>query len=236
MNDSPVNSEAVNDHAAQQPQTQSSHMIAVLTGIAMLSGFLVVLTAQVTGPMIAENQRVAIESAIQQVIPGAVENKKYHLSDAQLLAVQKGNKDPLIYAGYNASGELLGIATQAGAQGYAGMVNLLYGYDASCECIRGFKVLKMAETPGLGDKIITDSNFQANFPVDARVDAASGRLANAISTVKNGSKKNNWEIDAISGATVTSRAVGKALNQSAQAILPDLLPLIEGIKYKEAEQ
>lgn len=235
MSEEIVNIETVNDSAKQQPQTPSSHMIAVLTGIAMFSGFLVVLTSQITQPMIAENQRVAIENAIQEVIPGAVENKKYRLSDGQLLLVQKGSKDPLIYAGYNASGELLGIATEAGAQGYAGMVNLLYGYDPGCECIRGFKVLKMAETPGLGDKIITDANFQSNFPVDATVDSGSGKLANPITTVKNGSKKNNWEIDAISGATVTSRAVGKALNQSAQVILPDLMPLIDQIRTKEAE-
>ena len=235
MSEDTLNKEVIDEHATQQPETPSSHMIAVLSGIAMLSGFLVVLTTQITAPMIAENQRIAIENAIQQVIPGAVANNKYRLADGQLLPVEKGNKDPVVYAGYNAGGKLLGVAAEAGAQGYAGMVNILYGYDPGCECIRGFKVLKMAETPGLGDKIITDANFQANFPVDARVDSASAKLANSIVTVKNGSKKNDWEIDAISGATITSRAVGKALNQSAQIVLPDLLPLIDSITIKEEE-
>ena len=45
-------------------------------------------------------------------------------------------------------------------------------------------------------------------------------LAHAIVTVKHGKKVEAWEIDAISGATVTSRAVGKALNDSAQVLVP----------------
>ena len=224
------------NHLEQPPQTPSTHMIAMLTGIAMLSGFLVVLTAQITAPMIAENQRIAIEKAIQQVVPGAVSNRKYRLVDGQLLPLEKGAKDPVIYAGYDDNNKLLGIAAEGGAQGYAGMVNILYGYDPKCECIKGFKVLKMAETPGLGDKIITDANFQANFPVDARVNREQGQLTHPIITVKNGSKKNDWEIDAITGATITSRAVGKALNQSAQKVLPELIPLIDHIKFNKAEQ
>ena len=229
------NNQSLDEPVALQPVTPSSQMILVLTGIAMLSGFLVVLSSQITAPMIAENQRIAIEQAIQQVVPGTVSNSKYRLHEGQLLALEKGSKDPMVYAGYDADGKLLGIAAEAAAQGYAGMVNLLYGYDPGCECIGGFKVVKMAETPGLGDKIITDTRFQANFPLDARVDSNLGALANPIVTVKNGSKKQDWEIDAISGATITSRAVGKALNQSAQALLPELMPLIERIKIKETE-
>ena len=234
--DSGADSNIQQGQTEQQPQTPSSSMIAVLTGISMLSGFLVVLTAQITAPMIAENQRIAIEKAIQQVVPGTVSNSKYRLLNGQLLPMEKGTKDPVIYAGFDADNKLLGIAAEGGAQGYAGMVNILYGYDPKCECIKGFKVLKMAETPGLGDKIITDANFQANFPLDARVSREHIALANSIITVKNGSKKHDWEIDAISGATITSRAVGKALNQSAQKLLPELLPLMPRLRFKEAIQ
>ena len=49
-------------------------------------------------------------------------------------------------------------------------------------------------------------------------DAAA--LAHAIVTVKHGNKIEAWQIDAISGATVSSRAVGKALNDSAQLLVP----------------
>lgn len=42
--------------------------------------------------------------------------------------------------------------------------HLVYGYDPVRETITGFAVVKMAETPGLGDKILTDKGFLANFP------------------------------------------------------------------------
>jgi Na+-translocating ferredoxin:NAD+ oxidoreductase subunit G len=210
-----------------QPDTPSAKIIAVLSSIAMFSGFLVVLTSQLTAPFIEENQRIAIEQAVSQVIPGTVSHREYMIKDNQLLAVEKGTDNPIIYAGYDAEGKLKGIAANAGAQGYAGMVYLLYGYQPDCECIRGIKVLKMAETPGLGDKIISDTNFQANFDqLDASLNAENSALINPIVTVKHGSKKHDWEIDAISGATISSKAVGKALNQSAQSLLPLVQPLL----------
>lgn len=46
------------------------------------------------------------------------------------------------------------------------------------------------------------------------------KLLNEIITVKHGTKKHPWEIDAISGATVSSKAIGKMLNKSAKIQFP----------------
>ena len=220
----------------QRPQSSSMGMMMVLSGIAMLSGFLVVLVSQLTAPMIAENQREAIERAIVQVIPGSVRHRKYQLEDGVLQAADQSAIGENIYAGYAADGKLLGIAAHAASQGYADVIYLLYGYDPACECIRGIQVLKMAETPGLGDKIIKDAAFRANFDaLDARVDMNRMALVNPIVTVKHGTKQHPWEIDAISGATISAKAVGKALNQSAQSLLPQLLPLLQQLR-EEAPQ
>jgi len=206
-------------------------MILVLSGIAMLSGFLVVLVFQITRPMINENQRQATEAAVLQVVPGAVNQRDFVLAGDGLAPAAPGQGGGLthVYGGYGPDGRLLGIAARASAQGYADMIQLLYGYDPACECIRGIKVLKLAETPGLGDKIITDAAFVANF--DA-LDARLGRdgLAHAIVTVKHGSKREDWEIDAISGATISSKAVGAALNASASRLLPRVLPQPRSIR------
>ena len=215
-------------------QTDSAWpMIRTLMGIAMLSGFLVVMIYQITKPMIEENQRIAIEKAVFQVVPGAVTRRDYYLTEDGLSQQpgDKGSNSLPVYAGYDAEGRLKGIAAKAGAQGYADMIHLLYGYDPACECIRGIKVLKLAETPGLGDKIITDADFVANFDaLEAKLSADGKSLANPIETVKHGAKRNAWEIDAISGATISSKAVGKALNQSAQALLPRLVPQLDRIQ------
>lgn len=214
----------VSGQPVQQPHSPTTRMILVLSGIAMLSGFLVVLVAQLTAPVIAENQRIAIEKAVVKVIPGAATHKEFYLEDGKLMTEKHKQDSDSIYAGYNAEGKLLGVAAKAAAQGYAGMIYLLYGYDPSCECIRGIKILKMAETPGLGDKIITDKSFQANFDaLDAKIDSGNQSLANDIVTVKSGTKQHDWEIDAISGATISSVAVGKALNESAQRLMPKVL-------------
>ena len=215
----------------QRPQSGSLSMILVLSSIAMLSGFLVVLVSQLTAPLIAENQRLAIERALVQVIPGSVAHQEFYFLDGSLLPMDESATGESIYAGYDADGKLLGVAARAASQGYAGMIYLLYGYDPACECIRGIQVLKMAETPGLGDKIIKDANFQANFDaLDAQVDMNKMALVNPIVTVKHGTKQHPWEIDAISGATISANAVGKALNQSAQSLLPKLLPLVQQLR------
>lgn len=220
----------------QVPQSPSISMMVVLSSIAMVSGFLVVLVSQLTAPIIAENQRRAIERALVQVIPGSFSHAEFVLQDGMLQPAEESASGESVYAGYDANGELVGIAARAAAQGYADMIHLLYGYDPACECIRGIRVLKMAETPGLGDKIIKDAGFQANFEaLDARVDLQQMALVNPIITVKHGSKQHAWEIDAISGATISAKAVGKALNQSAQLLLPQLQPLLQQIGRQEQQ-
>jgi Na+-translocating ferredoxin:NAD+ oxidoreductase subunit G len=211
----------------QQPSTPAGPMIRTLMGIAMLSGFLVVLTYQLTKPLIEENQRKAIEAAVFQVIPGAVSRRDFVINEQGLVAVTPEHPAQGIplYAGYDSQGHLLGVAAKAAAQGYADMIHMLYGYDPNCQCIRGIKVLKLAETPGLGDRILSDAGFLANFKqLDAQLSADGQDLANDIVTVKHGSKQHAWQIDAISGATISSKAVGKALNQSAKQLLPQLAP------------
>lgn len=215
----------------QQPPTAAGSMIRTLAGIAALSGFLVVLVYQLTKPMIEENQRRAIEKAVFQVVPGAISRRDFLVTEDGLKPFEKGGEGIVVYPGYDAEGSLKGVAARAGAQGYADMIYLLFGYDPDCQCVRGIKVLKMAETPGLGDKIIFDPEFLKNFEaLDARLNDEGSALAHPIVPVKHGTKQNPWQIDAISGATVSSKAVAKALDQALQALLPQLAPVIEELK------
>lgn len=221
----------------QAPQTPALRMLLVLSGIAMLSGFLIVLAYQLSKPQIEENQRLAIEQAVFKVVAGASQRRDFLVSSAGLRPAGQGGEGITIYAAYDEQGQLKGIAARAAAQGYADFVHLLYAYDPDCACVRAFDVVKMAETPGLGDKILTDKGFLANFQaLDARLNGAGDALAHAIVTVKHGAKRELWEIDAISGATVTSKAVGNAINQSAQRLLPLLVPRIDEIRQLPAEK
>lgn len=200
----------------------SSSLIGTLGGIAILSGILVVLTFQLTFERIEQNKRAALEKAVYSVLPGAVARANYALDETGLHKLDDADiAGANVFAGYDESGARIGFAIEASARGYQDVVRVLYGYNPETEKIIGFTVLQSNETPGLGDKIAKDGHFLANFnALDARLSADRKNMANEIVTVKNGTKTEPWQIDAISGATVSSAAVGKALRESTAETLP----------------
>jgi electron transport complex protein RnfG len=128
---------------------------------------------------------------------------------------------------------LIGIAAEASARGYADQVRLMFGYRPDCQCITGIGVVAMRETPGIGDRIASNKDFLANFDhLDVKLKADLSALANEVVTDKHGTKTHPWQIDAIAGATITSRAVGRGLNAAAAALLPKLVPRVDKLKRK----
>ncbi len=203
-----------------------------LGATALIAGVLVVSAYELTLPRIQENRQIMLEIALRQVIPGAARFRAFSIGPAGLVPdAAPAAEGEVVYAGYDAHGQLIALALQASARGYQDVVRLLYAYAPECQCITGMHVLRSSETPGIGDKITSDTAFRANFQaLDARLDAERSALAHPIVTVRHGTKVDAWQIDAISGATVTSRAVGRALNTSAQAVLPQLVPRLDAIR------
>lgn len=216
------------------PTLNSRRLILVLGLVAMLSGLLIVTVYQATLPAITEQKRLATQAAVRTVIPGAVQVDSYLIEDGALLADDSGGQNGLhLYAGYDDKGTLSGIALEGFAQGYSDTIRILYGYAPACQCIGGFTVVASRETPGFGDKLKSDDEFLANFrALDARLDTQQNTLANPIVTVKHGTKRQPWQIDAISGATVSSRAAGRAVNDSASRALPLLARQLDLLKQR----
>ena len=105
--------------------------------------------------------------------------------------------------------------------GYADIIRILYGYDHVNEIVTGITVLESKETPGLGDKIEKDEAFLANFEaLDVKLNASGDALANMVVPVKNGEKTNAWEVDGITGATISSRAIANIIGESSNIVLP----------------
>jgi electron transport complex protein RnfG len=186
----------------------------------------VVLAYQLTLPRIAQNKRDALERAVFTVLPGATQRANFYVDDSGLNPLP--NEDIAganVFAGYDEAGHLVGLAMEASARGYQDIVRILYGYAPEKECVIGITVLQSTETPGLGDQVEKDPDFLANFDaLQARLNAEGTALENEIVTVKNGKKTDPWQIDGISGATVTSTAIGKALRDSTNVMLPRLAP------------
>ncbi len=205
--------------------TPGAALARTLGIVATLCGVLIVTAYELTLPAITHHKQVATERAVLTVIPGAVRSREFVLTAQGPRAAEAGAAGPRVHAAYDARGRLKGVAAEAAARGYADTLRLLYGYDLDCQCIVGLRVLQSKETPGIGDKISTEPAFRENFrDLEARLGDDGRALAHAIVTVRHGAKKNPWEIDAVSGATVTSRAVGRALNDSAQQLVPRLVP------------
>jgi electron transport complex protein RnfG len=216
--------------------TPTTAIVRTLGIVATVCGLIIVGAYQGTYSAVAANRKIVLERSVFKVLPGSESIVEYYATPQGVQPAGSGEAPPgaiKVYAAYGAQGKLNGVAAEAAAKGYADTVRILYGYSPNCNCIVGIGVVSMRETPGIGDKIITDKEFLTNFTaLDVRLSQDMSALANGVKTVKHGTKNNPWEIEAISGATVTSKAVGKGINDSAQALLPKLVPQIEKIRSK----
>jgi electron transport complex protein RnfG len=209
---------------ASRPAPPSTwHMYRAMVGVGVFCGLLIVTAFQVTQPIIERNKAEALQEAIFHVLPNTSTSRTYRLDksgDFKLLE-GKAHGEQLVYAGYDDREELVGLAVEAQGMGYQDVIGVIYGYSFAEEAIIGIQVLESKETPGLGDKIETDSAFLENFEaLDVSLRDDLSELANPIVPVKHGEKTHPWEVDGITGATISSVAIAKILNQSAQYWVP----------------
>ncbi len=219
--------------ATTPPKVGSGKMLTTMTAIGALCALFIVLAYQGTLPRIEHLKAQALEQAIVEVIPDMTSKKIFRLQpDGTLQEVQEAVKDArLVYAGYDQEGQLAGVAIEASGMGFADVIRILYGYNPATRQIVGFQVLESKETPGLGDKIEKDPAFLENFKaLPVALNADGSQVEHRIVAVKHGKKEKAWELDGITGATISSRAVGNILGASTESMLPILhknLPLLE---------
>lgn len=208
---------------AGRPAVAASRMIGVLLTVGLACSVAIVSVYVVTQPLIQRNLTTAVQQAVLEVLPEATSSQAYRLTDTGEFQPVPMHSEGLeiVYAGYNEQQQLVGIAMIGQASGYQDIVQLVFGYSFDSQAILGFRVLASRETPGLGDRVEVDENFQRNFEhLDARLTAAGDRLQNQIEFVKPGHKTQPWQIDGISGATVTSQAVASIVSDGAAFWVP----------------
>ncbi len=227
----------MNTSAIPPQATPATSLVKTLGIVSAVCGLIIVGAYQGTYDAAAANRRLALERTVFKVVPAAKSMVEWQATP-QGIRPAGGEPAPgavKFYAAYDAQGALAGIAVEGAAKGYADTVRILFGYSPDCQCVTGFGLVASKETPGIGDKIVTNHEFLANFDaLDVKLNAELSALANQVKVVKHGTKSQAWEIDAIAGATVTSRAVGKAINDSAQQLLPKLVPETEKLRKKES--
>ncbi len=202
-----------NDNAAWR-------LILVLTSAGIIAGLLIVLSYQLTLPMITANQQKALQQAVFTVLPEVTTMAEFSFQDHQLvpLSAEKPDREhETIYAGFDNNNRFIGYAIKAQGPGFQDTIKLLYGYQPDKQRIVGMAVVESRETPGLGDKIYKDAEFVANF--------SSLPTQQTLKAVKKGSKTTAFEIDAITGATISSKAVVRIINNSKEIWLDRLSAL-----------
>ena len=199
-------------------------MLMAMAGIGVLCSLLISLTYEGTYNRIQQNKVEALKKAISNVLPVYDSIRSYGIDAANpAKLIPDIESDQVIYVGYGPSNQVVGIAIEAQGMGYADVIRILYGYDPIKEQIVGFQVLESKETPGLGDAIEKNKKFLKNFEsLDVALSDGKDRLRNEVVPVKNGTKNHPWEVDCITGATISSRAVGEMINESASFWLPIL--------------
>jgi electron transport complex protein RnfG len=120
---------------------------------------------------------------------------------------------PKAYLGFDAAGNRLGAAVTAQEPGFQEEVLLMIGFEPSNGTLIGFKVLEQKETPGLGDKIERDTSFVSQF---------AGRIP-PLKGVKKADASNLSQVQTITGATISSRAVIRIINHAVERWQPLLL-------------
>ncbi|MDR1997159.1 MAG: RnfABCDGE type electron transport complex subunit G [Candidatus Margulisbacteria bacterium] len=150
------------------------------------AGLLLPAVYELVEPRKAAYQQELKLQSLRLVSPGAED-----FEPAQTAAGQA------YYRAY-ADGQLLGYVLEVRARGYSSELQLLVGLDRSY-AVTGLRTLAQAETPGLGTRI-TEPAFAAQF---------LGRPAEALALRQDGGS-----LDALTGATITSRAVADGIRRA----------------------
>ncbi len=198
-------------------------MFRAMVGVGVLCALLIVITYEATYSVIKQNKIEALEKAVFKVLPGATKRVTFKLTDNksfELFSKERQNEQ-LVYAGFDDNNSLVGIAVEASGQGFQDVLRIIYGYSPEKQTIIGYYVLETKETPGLGDKIEKDQTFLDNFSaLDVSLNESLDALNNLVVPVKNGTKENPWEVDCITGATISSKAIANIISKSSQYWVP----------------
>ena len=167
------------------------NMVLVLFCITLVSSACVGLVNMITVEPIARAKEAAVKAALAQVLPefDTTEMSEHTADELQILAY-KATKD----------GKVVGYAIETATKsGFSGLVKMMVGFDTKGR-ILNINVLEQSETPGLGAKMTEEGN-----PLLASI---QGKEASKLKLTV---KKDGGDVDALTAATISSRAYAEAV-------------------------
>lgn len=200
-------------------------MFIVLIVVGVVSGLVLAATEKLTLPLIQQHKQEQLQESIFEVIPEA---KTYE---------EISSGDFRVFKGLNEQQETVGYAFIAQGPGFQGTIRMIVGIDEDLDPLLGMEVLEQVETPGLGAKIAeetpkkdfaeqfedlepdwgdatTASSPQESPPAEEDQQVAETSAPQFITYVKNAVPDDPNEVQAITGATISSAAVVRIINES----------------------
>lgn len=173
------------------------NMTAVLFGITLVASAGVGAVYMITAEPIAQAEEAAKKEALTQVLPA------FDATEAETLAI---DEMPITVYTATHSGAVSGYAVETMSKsGFGGPISLMVGFTPEGEVVN-VNVLKQAETPGLGTKMADEGNpllksFQGNNPGNMKLSV----------------KKDGGDVEALTAATISSRAYVDAIARAWKA-------------------
>jgi len=176
---------------------------AILTVICIVSGVSLAFVYSKTSVIIADRQAKEAMRAMSVVLPAATDFVEITGDE---LATAAGDASGVLQAFVGKAADVtVGSIVKVENPGYGGMITMLVGMDSAGVC-QGMQVISQSETPGLGANI--------------KEEAFYGQFAGKEGILS--LKKQGGQIDAISGATISSKGAVAGVNKAlvvAKAIL-----------------
>ena len=182
------------------------HDALILTAFTLVLGFLLGLVYEITKQPIADANAAAAQEAYKAVFAAAdsfeaLEGFDKNAATEEVVAAGYEDSIDDVQVAKDASGADIGyVITVTAKDGSQSTITFSVGIQSD-GTVNGYSVTSIAETPGLGMKV-EDESFYSQF---------QGKLVDTFNVVKNTPAADN-EIEAISGATISSKAVTNGVN------------------------
>ncbi len=190
-------------------------MIIVLTALCSFSGGLLAALRNETMEKIENQQLEFVKGpAIRDILKGSANDPI-----ADRFKIKTGETEKSFFVG-KFDGKAETVAFESTGKGFGGDIGLMIGVNIADDKIVGIGVTTHSETPGIGSRAKTDPRFAAQF---------KGLTLTGDFKIKN----DGGQVDAISGATVTSKGVAGAVADAAKTYIslkPELAEKLKGFK------
>ncbi len=192
----------------EHKSTPAWRLLATLGIAGAAAGWLIVTVYNLTLPAVQRHAAEQEAGAVSEVLKAPARWDTLYLAGNALSKAPPEGVDKQVaekaFVGFDAGGRRVGVAVTAAEPGFQEIITLMIGFDPATGTLTGYKVLDQQETPGLGQRIETDTGFGHQF---------AGRIA-PLKGVKARSGADPSQVQTISGATISSRAVIRIINNA----------------------